>query len=378
MASTSSLALERNSLFSKLIANRGPNPNANASNNVLGFFGFLPVIIFGQLQGLRTVDLLVWVVNQGGHSKLVIKAINMRQLFLGIVLFFCVAPLSVSAQTACDESCSARSKKWFQCDRCTSDPGALFQWRCQSADAGIATLNEPLVTDRPDFTEAGSVVGLGVLQIETGYTYTHNDDNGQETKSHSYPETLFRYGVLADWLELRVAWNYGDEETNGIGTDGSDDLYLGFKIGLTPQDGIRPEMALIPQMTVPTGASDRTNDEVLAGLNWQYAWSINETIATGGSTQFNRALDEATQGAYTEWAQSWTIAYSLTDRLGAYTEYFGFYPNGADTASPEHYFNGGFALLANNDLQFDIRGGTGLNADADDYFVGAGLSVRFR
>ena len=31
-----------------------------------------------------------------------------------------------------------------------------------------STANEPLVTDRPDATEASSTVGKGVLQIETG------------------------------------------------------------------------------------------------------------------------------------------------------------------------------------------------------------------
>ena len=34
--------------------------------------------------------------------------------------------------------------------------------------------------------------------------------------------------------------------------------------------------------------------------------------------------------------------------------------------------------LCTDDIQFDIRAGKGLNHAAEDYFVGAGLSVRFR
>lgn len=49
-----------------------------------------------------------------------------------------------------------------------------------------------------------------------------------------------------------------------------------------------------------------------------------------------------------------------------------------DFTSTEHYFNGGFTYLVNNDMQWDIRGGTGLNDTADDYFVGTGVSIRFR
>jgi hypothetical protein len=112
-------------------------------------------------------------------------------------------------------------------------------------------------------------------------------------------------------------------------------------------------------------------------VNWIYAWEINDFISTAGSTQFNRSIDETTGSSYTEWAQSWTIAYSLADKLGAYTEWFAFFPNSADTAKPQHYFNGGFTYLLCNDVQWDIRAGVGLNEAADDYFVGTGFSVRF-
>ena len=40
--------------------------------------------------------------------------------------------------------------------------------------------------------------------------------------------------------------------------------------------------------------------------------------------------------------------------------------------------DGGFTLLLNNDVQWDVRAGVGLNDNADDYFAGMGLSLRFR
>lgn len=261
---------------------------------------------------------------------------------------------------------------------CNADsPGTLFQWSYGNSFSGGPDLNAPLVTDRPDFTEASSTVGRRVAQIEFGYTYIYDHDRVTQTVNHSTPEILLRYGILADWLEFRIAGNYANEGLNGVGTSGAEDLYLGFKIGLTPQEGHLPEMALIPQMTAPTGHSAFTADEVLPGVNWIYAWEINGFISTAGSTQFNRAIDEATGSSYTEWAQSWTIAYSLVDKLGAYTEWFAFFPDSADTAKPQHYFNGGFTYLLCNDVQWDIRAGVGLNDAADDYFVGTGFSVRF-
>ena len=255
--------------------------------------------------------------------------------------------------------------------------GTLFQWSYGTSFSGGPDLDEPLVTDRPDFTEASSTVGRGVAQLEMGYTYIFDDDGTDETIGHSYPEPLLRVGVLAEWLELRVGWNYATEVVNSVRESGSEDIYLGFKIGVTPQEGLLPEMALIPQMTVPVGGSFSA-DEVLPGVNWIYGWEVNDFISTAGSTQFNRARDEVTDDAYTEWAQSWTVAYALAERLGGYTEWFAFFPHSADTAEPEHFFNGGFTYLFNNDVQWDIRAGVGLNDAADDYFVGTGLSMRFQ
>ncbi len=257
-------------------------------------------------------------------------------------------------------------------------PGTLFQWSYGNSFSGGPDLNAPLVTDRPDFTEASSTVGRRVAQLEFGYTYISDNDGIDQTIGHSYPEMLLRYGVFYNWLEFRAAWNYANEVVNSVNTAGSEDLYLGFKIGLTPQEGCLPEMSLIPQMTVPTGHDAFSADEVLPGVNWIYGWEINDFISTAGSTQFNRAIDATTIAAYTEWAQSWTVAYSLGERLGGYTEWFALFPTSADTAKPEHYYNGGFTYLVSDDIQWDIRAGVGLNDAADDYFVGTGLSVRFR
>lgn len=254
----------------------------------------------------------------------------------------------------------------------------LLQWSYGASFSGGPDLDEPLVTDRPDFTEASSTVGLGVGQIELGWTYTYDNDGAASTRSHSYPETLLRYGALSEWLELRCGWNYADEVAAGLRNSGSEDLYLGVKLGLTPQEGILPEMAIVPQMSVPTGSRAFTADEVLAGVNWLYGWDLTDRVSTAGSTQFNRAIDDATASAYTEWAQSWTVGFSLAERVGAYTEWYAFFPHGADTARPEHYFNGGFTFLLSDDVQWDVRAGVGLNDAADDYFLGTGVSVRFR
>jgi hypothetical protein len=193
---------------------------------------------------------------------------------------------------------------------------------------------------------------------------------------HSWGEPLLRLGILEDWLELRMGVFPLSERTDDNTTSGVDDLYLGAKFMLTPQAGLAPEMALVPQMRVPTGSSAFTADEVLPGLNWLYGWDIGDVFSTGGSTQFNRRVDDVGE-SYTEWAQSWTVNAALAENVGSYLEYFVLAPHSAVAAETEHYVDGGFTYRPVNDVQFDIRAGVGLNEAAADMFAGIGVSLRY-
>jgi hypothetical protein len=264
---------------------------------------------------------------------------------------------------------------------CRGDAPTLFKWSYGDGGEGGPDLSEPLVTDRPDFTEASSTVGRGVMQLEGGYTYAYDSDAVGSTKSHSFPETLLRVGMFADWFEARIAWNYAEETNTGFGgprtiQTGAEDLYLGIKWGLTSQSGILPEMALITQMTVPSGSSNFTAGETLPGVVWLYGWDLNDWLSTAGQTKADRAIDDVTGEPFVEFSQSWTVGYSLAERVGAYTEWFVIAPDGADTNHTEHYADGGFTFLVNDNFQLDIRAGVGLNEAADDYFVGSGFAIR--
>lgn len=260
-------------------------------------------------------------------------------------------------------------------------PGTLMQWGYGPEVRGGPNLDEPLVTDRPDFTEACSTVGMGVVQLEAGYTFTYDDDGNSITKEHSYPEALFRIGMFAEWFELRIGWNYGESAETVFNAEdsflaGADDLYLGTKIGLTPQSGCLPETAVIIQGTVPSGARSQTAGEVLIGVNYLYGWEVNDFFSIGGSTQANRAPDPNGEDFYVLFAQSLTTGYSWTEEFGSYAEWFMFAPAGAETAQNQQYFNTGLTYLITDNIQWDIRAGVGLNTAADDFFTGSGLSIR--
>jgi hypothetical protein len=68
-----------------------------------------------------------------------------------------------------------------------------------TAPIALAQQIQEIVTDRPDVTEASTVVPVDSLQIENGLT--HTIDHGTGTLDFS--ESLIRYG-LSDRTELRI------------------------------------------------------------------------------------------------------------------------------------------------------------------------------
>ena len=253
------------------------------------------------------------------------------------------------------------------------------------AAAPLQAQRGPLVADRPDFTEAAATVGRGVFQLEFGYTYEYDrpGGGGGKTWTHSIGEALLRVGVLSEAVELRlglspVAMRAGTDGRRSTET-GTEDLYLGIKLALAEQEGLRPALAILPQMTVPTGSAAFTSDRTLPGVNFIYGWDVTEDVALAGSTQVNRAVAES-RGAeeeYAEWAQSAVAGFSVGARAGFYAEWFAFFHAEPDGTRAEHYANGGFTWSFSDDVQWDIRAGAGLNDSATGFFAGTGFVVRF-
>jgi len=243
---------------------------------------------------------------------------------------------------------------------------------------------DAIETDRPDFTEASSNIPAGRAQLEAGYTFTYNDDDGVRSRAHSAPELLYRIG-MTDQLELRIGWNYLVEQTRGHtsnprtslndNADGAADLYLGLGVALLEQCGWIPEAKINLQTTAPTGADAFSSDKFNPGFNLLYGWDLNDFLAVGMSTGINTATED--DDDFVKYSQSFTIGYSLSEQLGAYTELFGIFSSDSAANAPENYFNGGLTYKVTPDFQLDIRAGVGLNDHADDFFTGAGFAIRY-
>jgi hypothetical protein len=234
---------------------------------------------------------------------------------------------------------------------------------------------DPITTDRPDFTESSTLVPKGRLQLEGGATFTgiSRDDGSGSTRS--WPELLLRYG-LTSRVELRVAQSLATvipAHTAVADFTEAEDLYLGVKVGLGAQQGVRPELAMMVQATIPTGGSRLTAVDVLPGAALLAGWELSPRYSLAAGVQANRM-----PGDLSGLAPSITVGRSFSPRVKGYAEFYSLIPVASDgEAESSHYFNGGVGVLLSPELQLDARIGTGVNAAADRYFVGFGFAIRW-
>jgi hypothetical protein len=230
---------------------------------------------------------------------------------------------------------------------------------------------EPLVTDRPDFTESAAIVRKGRTQVESGYTFT---DSGDE-ESDAIGEVLLRIGV-SERFELRVGLNSYVSVDNGAGDgpSGFEDPALGLKVNLGDGDGKVPAAALIVGTTLPVGSSEIGVDDAQPGAVLSLAWELTDKAGLGSNLGGRYASDG--DDRFTEWSGSLALGRSFTGSFGGYVEWYGFSSSGGGPDT--HFLNAGLTRLVGPDLQLDARVGAGLNSAADDYFVGVGLSWRHR
>lgn len=260
---------------------------------------------------------------------------------------------------------------------------SLCYWSIEAA----AQEPGPLVTDRPDQTESTGVVAPGFVQLELGWTVSDASDDLSETRTHTLPEALARIGVLPG-LELRIAlpgWSSVETGIDGadLQTDGFGDASLGLKWGLTAGRGTVPAVALLAGATLPTGEEGFSSERVDPSMRVALSSDLADRLSLGWNLGWARMTEQLpgpedgglVSDAQTDFFYTLSLGIGLADRLGLYLESFGFL--GVEEVRPSrHSVDGGFTLLVADNLQLDLRAGAGLDEHADDWFLGAGLSVR--
>lgn len=256
-----------------------------------------------------------------------------------------------------------------------------------------APLEGTIATDRPGFSDTTSVVPRGHIQLESGYSYTYDrGPHHQRFQSQDFPELSLRIGVLNN-LEARVGWigqyitrsRYLAKTRAGRTTtfldkaQGGSDMKVGVKWAMTRQEGLMPNLSLIPSLYLPTGADGFSTGDVDPEVRIAYSWAANPKWTIYGVVQLSSISysdDEGESRRYFQTGASLASGYQITDKWCGILEYYFLAPftPGSDAA---HTLNVCSTYLITHNIQFDIRVGFGLNEEAPDFSTSAGISFRF-
>jgi hypothetical protein len=225
---------------------------------------------------------------------------------------------------------------------------------------------DPIVTDRPDFTEGGTVVPKGSVQVENGFGWT--TDHG--TRTLDLGESLLRVGVSRS-TELRLVMPSFLSAYGGEGGRGFGDVSVGVKRQLGPLKG-GFDLALILAITLPTGTESESSHGFDPFVKLAFSrelgrgWSIGGMFSTFSYTEDRRRR-------YL-WEPTFVIARELTETWDVFAEYAGDYPTHAASRQQLHL---GTAYRLTPHHVIDFHAGFGLTNATPQHFIAGGYSFRF-
>lgn len=232
-----------------------------------------------------------------------------------------------------------------------------------------------IVTDRPDQTEAPSLVPTGGLQIETGFIYESDNNLNVHSRNVTYNTTLVKYGVNQNF-ELRLISEYLRERTVVDETVSSDQkgmspLALGVKIRLAEERGFWPQAAMIGHINTRTGSRAFTPKYTAADFRFTFAHTLTDKFSLSYNAGAEWSGEEENPEATFLYTAS--IGYAITSQLGFFVETYSFFP---EQRTPDHRVDAGVTFKFSPVVQWDLSGGIGLSKNSPDGFISTGLSAR--
>lgn len=224
---------------------------------------------------------------------------------------------------------------------------------------------QSITPDRPGIGSGATVLAPGVFNLESGVSVS----GGTAVDAYSIGELLFRAGVGG--VELQIFANSfvvtRSDAIPALDEEGFADMGVGVKVPVARDVGDRMNLSVQGVLTAPTGSEAFSNDEWVAALNALADIGLSDRAGVS----VNLGVTEGAGGSGETVSLIVTPGVALSDAVGAYAGWAGFFADGGDV----NFGEAGLTFLLDDDAQLDVNGGWAL--DADDWFFGAGIAVRF-
>mgnify|MGYP001160093616 FL=1 len=212
-----------------------------------------------------------------------------------------------------------------------------------------------ILTDRPSQTDSPFVIEKGNIQIESGI-------NIQEIQSDI--NSLIRIGIF-DGLELRINSNYIiNDEISFQKKSSFDDFEIGSKFRIIEKTENKFNISFLTYLSIPTAPEVFSYNEYGFLNKLLFSHNLTSDTKIGYNIGYNK---------FTNYDDLLKYSFIYVKTLSSFSIFFELYGNSSTDFSSLN-FDSGLIYLLDNDRQFDLSIGKGLNNDL--FFFNLGFSFR--
>jgi hypothetical protein len=189
---------------------------------------------------------------------------------------------------------------------------------------------------------------------------------------------LFRLGLVRR-VEVRFdggGFRWESSRSGGGQSEtvqGLSDFEAGLKIGVVDEGRVRPEVAVLPALSLPVGAGGLSAGAANPSLILAWSKNLPRSLTVGGNFAFASIKDS--EGRLLRPAQSLVVGFPIVRRLGGYAEVYRLSSVTRD-ASANWTFDAGLALPLGGKAQLDVEAGHTIHSITPSWFCGMGVVFR--
>jgi hypothetical protein len=216
------------------------------------------------------------------------------------------------------------------------------------------------------------------VQIETGISWSRSGEGPRREETLLLGDILLRAGI-GPRTELRLAFTaYGRVEPRGGPADeGFGDMRLGLRHNLLSPDGSGASIAVQGFVTLPTGSGPFDSGDWSAGVALPMSFELTPQLSFAATPRLEAVADADGEGRHLAAGASAGLGVALTDAFGLSADLTITHDEDPAGTSTQAAAGVAAAWQIGPDAQLDLGLSTGLNSDADDLEIYAGLVLRF-
>jgi len=237
---------------------------------------------------------------------------------------------------------------------------------------------------RPGLGTPACTIAPGHVSVETGLVdWTRDDSPDSREDKILIGDTLVRVG-LTDSIEAQVGWTpFGhdrtrDKRTGAVQSVGRvGDATLGLKANLHNPDGSGFSLAVQPFVMVPVGRAPIGGGDWGAGVLVPVSFDLGHNLSLQVTPEADAAVDQDGRGRHFAASGTVGLGVAISKSLNGTIEFQELRDEDPSGKTTQALASLSLAWMARADWQFDIGAVAGLDHDAPDAELYAGISRRF-